>query len=95
MELYIESLSLVETLWPRSVFLFPYGDVGTLVKSLQFSFWMLWYCRFGNPDLWSSFHFYFSDLSNSKFSEAHISRGPVTSFWWPFTCLQNHVSEVF
>ena len=39
--LSIEDLRWVETLWPSAVFLFPFRAVGTLVKSLQFSSWIL------------------------------------------------------
>ena len=39
--LYIEDLRSVETLWPSAVFLLPYRAVGTLVKSLQFSYRIL------------------------------------------------------
>ena len=35
--LSIESLRLVETLSPSAVFIFPSEEVGTLVKSIQFS----------------------------------------------------------
>ena len=77
--LYIEDLRLVETLWPSAVFLLPYRAVGTLVKSLQFSYRILWDCDLGNPALWSYFHFCFASVSHSKFSGAHLSKGPV---WW-------------
>ena len=69
--------------------------MGTLVKSLQFSYWMLWYCSFGHPDFWSSLRFYFSAESHSTVSEAHLSIGPVWLSWWPFTCLQYHISGSF
>ena len=75
--LSIESLSLVENLCPISEFLFPSGAVGTLVKSLYFSSWMLWYWSFGNPTFWSSLNFCFAAVSHSTFSAAHLSRGPV------------------
>ena len=48
-ELSIESLRLAETLSPSDMFLYPSGDVGALVNSLQFSYWMLRDCIFGNP----------------------------------------------
>ena len=47
--LSIESLRLLETLFPSTVFHSPSGYVGTLVKSLQFLSWVLWDCNFGNP----------------------------------------------
>ena len=77
MVLSIESLILVKTLSPSAEFLFPYGDVGTLVKSLQFLSWMLWGCNFGNPASRSSFSFCFSALMRSTFSVDHLSRGPI------------------
>ena len=46
----IESLRLVETFSPSAVFIFPYGGVGVLVNSLQFSSWVLWDLVFMNPD---------------------------------------------
>ena len=77
MALSIESLRLVDTLLPRSVYLFPYGFVGVLVKSFQFSSWILWDWSFGNPAFWSSFHFWFAAGSHSTFSENHLSRVTV------------------
>ena len=45
----IEFMRLGETLSSSAVFLFLSEDVGTLVKSLQFSSWMLWYLVVMNP----------------------------------------------
>ena len=77
MALYIESLILVETLSPNAVFLSPSGYVGTLVKSLQFLSWILWYCNLGDPASWSSFHFCFAAVFHSTFSVAHLSIGLI------------------
>ena len=49
MDIYVESMILEETFYPRAVSLFPYEYVETLVKSLQFSYWMLWDLGVVNP----------------------------------------------
>ena len=49
MSLSIESMGLVNTLYPSTVFLFNSEDMGTSVKSLQLSSWMLWGLVFMNP----------------------------------------------
>ena len=53
--------------------------------------WMLRGCNFGNPASRYSFSFCFSALLRSTFSVDHLSRGPIWSSWWPFTCLQYHI----
>ena len=77
MALSIESLRLVDTLLPRSVYLFPSRSAGTLAKSLHFSSWIFWDWSFGNPGFWSYLNFCFAAESHSTFSEDHLSRVTV------------------
>ena len=73
----IVSKRLVEDFPSSERFYFPSIFVGTSVKILHISSWVLWVLVEINPEFWSEVPFSFAYVSHSILNINHLSSGPI------------------